>query len=60
MFKFALPLLLVIFVTLKILHFITWSWWLVLLPLFIWITWIPVFFIIAFCALILKEIAKGT
>lgn len=46
-------LLTLIFVTLKLCQVITWSWWLVLLPLYFWIPaliflWLLVYFIALF------------
>lgn len=42
-----LDILLIIFIVLKIIGVITWSWWLVLIPLWIDLGVIAIFFVIA-------------
>lgn len=54
--KDILGMLLVIFVVLKVLHIITWSWWLVLSPLWIAIALLALIFLITFIVEVLKDV----
>lgn len=44
--KYFLPMLAILFITLKLTHVIAWSWWLVLLPLYGWIPLVDILIIV--------------
>jgi hypothetical protein len=52
--QFVLPVLLILLIILKVLGVITASWWLVLLPLWIWLAVIVAVFLIAAIAALMK------
>jgi hypothetical protein len=49
-----LGILTLIFITLKLTHFINWSWWWVLAPM-----WMPVAFVLGIGLLVLLGVAAG-
>ncbi len=53
-----LPVLTLIFITLKLTGHITWSWWYVLLPIWGAIPLFVIFFVVAFLFLLIKDLLK--
>ena len=50
-------ILAIVFITLKLVGYITWSWWWVLSPLWIPFVVVIVFMVVCFCAVFLSQFA---
>ena len=55
-----IPILTLIFITLKLTNYISWSWWWVLSPLWIGVVAAIIIFILIFSFLFIKSIIKGS